>query len=800
MPTRDPCSELSRTVTELAMAVGRLPDVKNLDDVLGYVQQQIPEFSRAELVNSINEATAAGRRAMTEITKKLAALKREARNDAELRAAIEAYETALRDGESPPAKTKPRAAAPEAIAKLREQRKQAQAELDKVVSSPKDRARVEARIAELDKHLKAGTIPASKPRKATPADLAALRRQRGELRAKVMKADPKIRAKLNAEIAAIEQHIRSGTVPAKTSAAPGNTPADVAALRDKRAKLAAEMQRADPAKRRALRDEIAALEKNISEGSRPLRDPEKADTTPADLKALREERDGLKQRMEQEDTARAKIAELEKHLRDGTLPAPDARSDSEVDPEVQALRDAADALQNALRNSDPALRARFESQIAELTEQLETGVVAPEPRVEPEMTVEAQRLAARRDRLRKQVRMRIADLKPKHWFTRATSPITGTMNAARAVMTSMDFSAVFRQGGFIVLGNPARAAKALAPMFRAFASKDASHAINTAVMNRDNAYLYDRAGLYVAPDESTDGTLSKQEEAFMSRLAGKIPLVAGSQRAYVTFLNVLRADSFDAMAATLAQNGEPTQVELEAIANFVNVATGRGKLSKLEPAAVALNTVFFAPRYVASRFQVIAGQPFYGGNARSRKLIAQEYGKTLTGLAVVFILGALAGAEIEFGDGTSSDFLKLRFGDTRIDPMMGLAQAATFMARSGKGIYDTAMGNEPEGFRKGTVAGRFVRSKLAPAPAAIVDVIEGEDIVGEPVTLASSGAGLVTPISFGEIREVMEAEGVERGTAFALLNLFGMSVQHYEEKVARPSRVARAGREGREGR
>lgn len=612
-PTRNPCSELSKTVTDLAMAIGERPDVKNLDDVLREIQKQIPELGRAELVASVNEATSGYARAKNELAQKLADLKREARNDKAVREATRDLQNRLASNQGPPP-PKPKRAPPEAI------------------------------------------------------------------------------------------------------------------------------------------------------------------------RRLREERDGLRLRINQEAGARERIAVLEKHIREGTLP--ETRPAAPVDPAVAELRAQADALQKALRNSEPALRKKYEKQIADLTERLELGVDAPVGRDAPALSKDLEKLVYNRDRLRRQVRQRIADLRPKSWFQRTTAPVTNTLNAARAVMTSMDFSAVLRQGFFAVTHNPAKAAKALGPMFRAFASKEASHAINSALLDADknpNAPLYDRAGLYVASDDTTSGSLSKQEEAFMSRLVGKIPLVAGSQRAYVTFLNTMRAQVFDSMTATLARNEEATLEEARAIANYINVATGRGGLGKMENAATALNTIFFAPRYVTSRFQLLAGQPLYGGTGRTRKLIAREYAKALTGFGLVFALGALAGGELE-DDPTSSDFGKIRFGNTRIDPLAGLAQATTFLARSGEGVFNTVTGKEDKTFRRGTIAGRFIRSKLAPVPSSAVNLVEGENIVGEKSTVGREAVRMVTPLSFGEIADIMEEQGIPRGTAIGILNLFGMGAQHYESK------------------
>jgi hypothetical protein len=374
------------------------------------------------------------------------------------------------------------------------------------------------------------------------------------------------------------------------------------------------------------------------------------------------------------------------------------------------------------------------------------------------------------EKKRREIEQKIEEAKPRTVWGHVSEPV----NVARAMMTSMDFSAVLRQGMFIGAGNPLRSARALPDMFRAFASEQASFKAEKAIESRPSVGLYKRAGLYLA---SADGSISQHEEAFMSRLAGKIPLVKGSQRAYNLFLNRLRADTFDALSIQLAKHGDPTLVESKAIANYINAATGRGHLGMAEQAAQVLNTVFFSPRYVASRFQLLAGQPLYGGSARTRKLIAREYAKFIIGMGVVFALGKAAGAELE-DDPSSSDFLKMKFGNTRLDPMAGMSQIVTLGSRlvEGKKKSDNIL--KPD---RAALVGKFLRTKLAPVPGAALDLATGKNVAGQEVTPGQVGLGLVTPLSMGEIGEAIEDQGVAKGTSLSLLNIFGMGLQVYKK-------------------
>jgi hypothetical protein len=293
--------------------------------------------------------------------------------------------------------------------------------------------------------------------------------------------------------------------------------------------------------------------------------------------------------------------------------------------------------------------------------------------------------------------------------------------------------------------------------------------------------------------------LSRQEEIMMSRFANAIPGVRGSNRAFMTFLNKLRADSFDAMVKSRERRGSKPveQAELDAISNYINVATGRGNLGKATAAAETLATVFFSPRLAVSRFQLLAGQPLYRGSAATRALIAVEYGKTLAGLVVFYGLARLLAANT--GDGTieddprSSDFGKLRLGNTRIDPLMGLSQNTVLLSRlylgetkSAAGRIKPTRGNVPYGSATSAdLIARFLRTKLSPVVGAGVDIASGKNVVGEPVTPKSVATNLITPLSFRDIYDVMLEQGVEAGAAIAILSAFGMGVQNYQDKPKR---------------
>lgn len=402
-----------------------------------------------------------------------------------------------------------------------------------------------------------------------------------------------------------------------------------------------------------------------------------------------------------------------------------------------------------------------------------------------------ERLEFDRHRTRRDVTKRIDKLTPKTFWKKRAQPLAEEIvGVPRSIMASMDFSAVFRQGGMIVLAHPVRASKSILPMFRASVSKRQAWKIDQALRNRPNAQMYERAGLHLS---ELDGSLNAKEEAFRSRLADKIPGIAGSQRAFTTFLNKLRADSFDAMHDSLTATGLATQKEAEAIANFINVATGRGTVPGFEKAGTGLSTVFFAPKLVASRFQAIGGVAsgfrFGGGSMATRTMIATEYGRFLAGVGALVTLGGLAGASFTL-DPRNSDFGKLVFGDTRIDILSGLGQAARISSRLATGTAVSTSGKErsiyrPDYGQRGAAGeiGAFLRTKLSPIASTAVDLMEGENVIGQEVTVAGSLAESVTPLIIQDVYDSMREHGIKRGSALGLLAAFGMSTQVHGEEA-----------------
>jgi RNAse (barnase) inhibitor barstar len=420
------------------------------------------------------------------------------------------------------------------------------------------------------------------------------------------------------------------------------------------------------------------------------------------------------------------------------------------------------------------------------------------------------------------------------------------LNLSRGIMTSIDMSAVLRQGGFLVGADPRDLAKSFGPMIKAFFHEQAQFEAMEAIKNDPDYAASQRAEVFLS--DMNDSDLSKIEEAFFSRWLkyvkgwkgaalgaviggatfgpvgaivgagiGGSGAIQGSQRAYTTFLNVLRFTRFKAMKNALEANGpELTLEEGRQLGKFINMATGRGSygLSEKNAANPLLSTIFFAPRLVASRFNLLFGQPLYGGTMRTRKAIAKQYAGFLASTTLALGLLALMRPPedddkkfIEF-DPRSADFLKARFGNTRLDIFGGLLQVTVLLSRLFTGETKTIAGNEValrdtfrplEYLREKMgkellgdkpriggggldVIGRFLRSKLSPIAGSLSNIMDGKDFNNEPTSVQKELEKMLVPMSANSILEAMVDQGIPRGTALSILAWFGAGLQTYEPK------------------
>jgi hypothetical protein len=299
------------------------------------------------------------------------------------------------------------------------------------------------------------------------------------------------------------------------------------------------------------------------------------------------------------------------------------------------------------------------------------------------------------------------------------------------------------------------------------------------------------------------------------KIAGKkiptgLDLIGGSERAYTSYLNKLRVDVFMDAADTFMKQGMTPENHPElykAWANFVNSSTGRGSLGKFEEGGQVLNTVFFSPRLIASRINLLTDFATLGGYKSVPKQIRVRKMKDMLsflGVGFTALMLAKLAAKGVFGDDEdnqvsvepdahSSDFGKLRIGNTRLDVWGGFQQyvrlTAQLMPQAIGGGYVKSSNtgriyhlDDPDEFpfkKRSDQIWEFIKGKFAPVPSLIVNA--GTDITGQRMSFGQIAYNNLTPLAFQDINDAYQDGGIKRAF-FAAPTIFGIGVNTQQPK------------------
>jgi hypothetical protein len=386
------------------------------------------------------------------------------------------------------------------------------------------------------------------------------------------------------------------------------------------------------------------------------------------------------------------------------------------------------------------------------------------------------------------------------------------LNIPRSIMSSLDFSAPLRQGLFASVGNPKVAAGAFAEMFRMGASKARFDRWFHDVRESDLWPVAEKSKLYIADPHNVN--ITAREEAFMSQLAEKAPLigtgfkvgkvkvggldlVGGSERAYVGYLNKLRWDLFTQFTKKAMMDGKTIENSPELykqMANYINDATGRGNIGgKFEGAAPLMNSVLFSPRLIASRLNLLKNLftfaiPYTDVPKEVRVAYYKDFASLVgTGLAVSALAHYGMGASVET-DPRSSDFGKIRDGDTRFDIWGGMVQYIRLIAQittgqtkqASNGKITELNGKGAFGQTEGDVMLRFIRGKLAPIPGTFVDLKTHRDVVGNKVTWQDALERNLMPLILNDLHDAYKDNGVKQVFKTLIPSTFGVGVSTYK--------------------
>jgi len=377
----------------------------------------------------------------------------------------------------------------------------------------------------------------------------------------------------------------------------------------------------------------------------------------------------------------------------------------------------------------------------------------------------------------------------------------------RGLLATGDLSFALRQGAYAGATHPVIWARATGKSLRFavdpkyFAKEMDRIATLTDKNGNGFAEMFDNMKL------SLDGVNGQSDEVFgssalilESKAAKKLGVghvIAASDRAYTGAATVMRAEIAKSIingmggVKKLESLGKKAQRDLGRV---IDTSTGRGRggdpiiseRSFFETAAPALSNTLFAARFWKSNIDKINPVYYAQLSGPAKKEALKNLAGFTTAISTVLSAAAAAGADVS-ADPRSSDFMKIKVGDTRFDIMGGLQQNIVLAARQISNQKTNTngdvqnLGEDPFGPTRLSVLGDFVQNKTAPTVNTGMTLLEGKDIAGNELDPWKVIAGMFLPLGIQGAQDTYEATGGNTAATVgtAATNFVGIGTNTY---------------------
>lgn len=394
---------------------------------------------------------------------------------------------------------------------------------------------------------------------------------------------------------------------------------------------------------------------------------------------------------------------------------------------------------------------------------------------------------ATRRALEKFVNDRKTEAKREPFRAYLSNPAKGILELSgltKALKATFDNSFIGRQGIKVLFTNPILWAKNAKESFRiigrTLAGKEKMKSMGLDEVDAILADIYSRKNYERMRKAKLD--IGTGEEAYPTSLPEKIPgvgrLFKASESAYTGTAYRMRADLFDHHIRIAERLGKDVDspLFLESLGKMVNTMTGRSTLPfGLERASGPLNQAFFSVKFAQSNINTLA-QPFLlltdkiaptpKFDPYVRRVAAINTIKIISGVATTLAAANMLWPGSVEWDSRSSDFGKIKIGNSRFDITGGMGSYVVLASRvltQSKKSSTGVVKKLNEGFGQPTgedLVFDFFANKLSPAASIVRNMVNQERFGGRPITLAGivEDAALPLPIS-NAIETAQDPEG-----------------------------------------
>jgi len=366
----------------------------------------------------------------------------------------------------------------------------------------------------------------------------------------------------------------------------------------------------------------------------------------------------------------------------------------------------------------------------------------------------------------RQGKLRMAQIKTKDYVEKANRGILG--KAYYAVSDLFRGIAVFAHGhifigthaGMTIFDIP-RASKTFKAFFNgirfAYGNTAKYEKSMLELKNRKKFLLAQRSGLQNDPNESNTDDYQRSSK-WMAKLLGKIGLTGVKG---FNAIKILRQDLWESHYNKLTDAEKTDPLVLKKISELVNNATGATniKLPKWT------KEIAFAANMETARWEKLTSNPFKASKTAlnvlsdmvtkkksvtdSEKVFAKIWASRVGWEVATYASALIANAALQnilnpnnpvnMTNPSKSDFMKFKFGETDINPTSGMLGAMSFVG----GLGQVARGDQKilRGDTRLQAAGKntfaYLRGKLSPLPATLVDIGTQSDFGDNPLPFSS---------------------------------------------------------------
>ena len=284
------------------------------------------------------------------------------------------------------------------------------------------------------------------------------------------------------------------------------------------------------------------------------------------------------------------------------------------------------------------------------------------------------------------------------------------------------------------------------------------------------------------------------EEEFPTSFPSRIPVLGrffkAAEVAYEAGAMRLRADVADAMYMMAEKVGRDlkNKVTVGDINLTVNSITGRGALPVGEEYQAIANKAFFSIKFLKANLDTLMSPLALLKDPTS--FAKQQAAKNL--LSIVSVVGSILGIakaldpdSVSF-DPRSTNFGKIKIGDTRFDITGGMSSIITLVSRIATQASTSSVTGKVtklgEGYGAPTgmdVFWNFVNNKFSPIASVISDLVQQETFEGDKPSITSIAKGLTVPIIMQELASSSQNEKSANLMLILISEALGVSANTY---------------------